>query len=65
MPTQLATAKELAAVLCLSESTILEQAQRGAIPHYRIGRSVRFDIQAVLAAAQEGDTDGYPLAEGQ
>jgi excisionase family DNA binding protein len=51
--TPLVNAQQLAAMLGVSKSTVLELAQRAAIPHYRISRSVRFDAEAVLEAMKE------------
>jgi excisionase family DNA binding protein len=43
------TAKDLAALLCVSPMTIYRLAARHAIPSYRIGDSLRFDPKAVAA----------------
>lgn len=47
------TADQLAEVLGVSRAHIFEQAARGLLPHYRIGRSVRFDLNEVLVAVRE------------
>lgn len=41
---------ELAKLLDLSESQVYRLAQRGVIPSYRAGSTVRFDAAEVLAA---------------
>jgi excisionase family DNA binding protein len=51
--TPLVNAQQLAEVLGVSKSTVLEQAARGRIPHYRIGKSVRFNADDVLKATEE------------
>jgi len=44
------TAAELSAAIKLSTSAIYEAVALGKIPHYRLGRSIRFDLAEVLAA---------------
>jgi excisionase family DNA binding protein len=43
------TVAELAILLNLSRTTLYDMARRGAIPHCRIGGSVRFDPHAIAA----------------
>jgi excisionase family DNA binding protein len=45
----LMTAKELADVLNVSRQHVYELAALGEIPSLRLGRSVRFELNAVLA----------------
>jgi excisionase family DNA binding protein len=40
----------LAAVVGVSARMVLRLAERGQLPHYRIGRLVRFDVEEALAA---------------
>lgn len=47
MPTLL-TAPELAALLKLPVARIYRLAREGQLPHFKVGRSVRFDHEAVL-----------------
>jgi excisionase family DNA binding protein len=47
---RLSDASELARVLECSPRMALRLAERGLVPHYRIGRLVRFDLEEVLAA---------------
>ena len=49
-PLTLVTAEELAATLNVSRSTIYHLTQAGRIPHYKTGRLVRFNLDAVLNA---------------
>lgn len=46
----LVTAAELARVLHVSASTVYARAAAGELPAVRIGRAVRFDLDAVMAA---------------
>jgi excisionase family DNA binding protein len=50
MHTPLLTVPELARELNISESKIYELKDQRVIPHVRLGKSVRFDREAVLAA---------------
>jgi len=43
------TVAELAILLHLSRTALYDMARRGAIPHFRIGGSLRFDPQAIAA----------------
>ena len=48
---EFSTAKELAARLQLTETTIYRMARRGELPYYTIGRSMRFrqdDVEEFL-----------------
>ena len=47
MESKLVTVRELAAHLAVSESWLYQQVEHGRIPHYRIGRAVRFDPAAI------------------
>ena len=50
-------AGEVAAYLRCSSSTVRRMARRGQIPHYRLGKLVRFrlsEIERWLALQQEG-----------
>ena len=49
---KLVSAKVAGPEVGLSPRALLDQAQRGAIAHYRFGRSVRFDVDELLAAAR-------------
>ena len=46
-PPPLATADEVAEALSLSPSAIYRMAERGEIPCFRFGRTVRFDLDEV------------------
>lgn len=50
---RLLTAVELAARLGVSRDTVMRLTHRREIPCHRIGRSVRFDWPAVVAATQQ------------
>ncbi len=55
---RLMTAGEVAEYLCCSVSTVRRFAARGAIPHYRLGKLVRFrrsDVEGWLTRHQFGD----------
>jgi len=45
---ELLTAVQLANALGVSERTILSMRKRLHLPHYKFGRSIRYDRQAVL-----------------
>ena len=47
MESKLITVNELASQLCISRSWIYQQVERNKIPHYRIGRAVRFDLSVI------------------
>jgi excisionase family DNA binding protein len=51
---ELQTAEEMAPELKVSARMLQRLAQRGEIPHYRIGRLLRFDREAVRAALGSG-----------
>ena len=64
---QMMTAGEVAAYLRCSISTVRRYASRGEIPHYRLGKLVRFrrsEIENWLALYHEGEvlatTKGIP-----
>lgn len=50
-------ARELAHQLRLHEKTVRKLASHGIIPHIRAGKSLRFDIAAVVAALARGNRD--------
>ena len=55
---RLITARELATYLRCSVSTVRRLVLRGKIPHYRLGKMVRFrrsEIDAWLALRREGE----------
>lgn len=47
--TPLVTAKELAKLLDINIQTIWRKTRRGEIPHYRVGRFVRYKVVEVLS----------------
>ena len=47
--TKLVTARELGEAIGLKPGTILDRWERGELPGYRFGRSVRFDLDEILA----------------
>lgn len=50
----LADAGQVAAAMKVSRRMVLRLAERGRLPHYSIGRLVRFDLEEVLAALKHG-----------
>lgn len=46
----LVDAREVAEALGVSPRMVLRLAERGRVPHYRIGRLLRFDREEALAA---------------
>lgn len=56
MNTPLLTAKQVSELTAVSPASLLELARRGSLPHYRFGKSVRFALAEVLAAAQVEST---------
>tara|TARA_B100000886_G_scaffold328079_1_gene276151 strand:+ start:5232 stop:5471 length:240 start_codon:yes stop_codon:yes gene_type:complete len=48
MTSKLLSANELAEVLNIAVWTVYEHAKSGKIPHYRVGRSLRFSLEDVL-----------------
>jgi excisionase family DNA binding protein len=50
VPEPLLNSRELAAKLGVGDTTLEALAQRGAIPHVRIGKALRFSAAEVLAA---------------
>lgn len=71
-PREFYTVQELAEMLRLHEMTIYRMAKRGQLPHYCIGRAMRFgahDIEAFLEGAKHGaipseesEADQLPLS---
>lgn len=63
---RLLVAEEVAEMLRVRPATVLDWARRGAIPHLRVGRSVRFsepELRRWIAAqhgVSEGETEGLP-----
>ena len=55
--TKLVTAEELAITLDVSLRTVREYTRRGRIPYCQIGRSIRFDVDKVLRAIEENNSD--------
>jgi excisionase family DNA binding protein len=54
---RLVTARDLAAILAVSESKVYALAADDKIPSIRVGlRSVRFDADQVLAVLREGES---------
>jgi excisionase family DNA binding protein len=51
---EILTADEVAALLRVNRKTIYEAAQRGDIPHCRLGRRLVFERGAVLAWLRQG-----------
>jgi len=51
---RLVKASELSAIIGLSVAYIYDLAARNKLPHYRAGRSVRFDVAEVPAAMRSG-----------
>jgi excisionase family DNA binding protein len=50
------TADELAELLSISRSHVFHLASGGRIPSIRIGRSVRFELDRVLAALRNNES---------
>ena len=55
---RLVTVKEVARHLHVPESWVYSKSERREIPCIRVGRYVRFDLDAVLASFAEARTDG-------
>ncbi len=51
-PARLLTAREVAERICVHRDTVYRHAREGELPHYRIGRALRFDIGVVEAHYQ-------------
>ncbi len=54
----LVTVKEVAEHLHVPESWVYSKSERDEIPCIRVGRYVRFDLDAVLASFAEARDDG-------
>jgi excisionase family DNA binding protein len=52
---EILTADEVADLLRVNRKTIYESAQRGEIPHRRLGRRLVFERGAVLAWLRQGE----------
>lgn len=61
MTDSLLDAKEIAARLGVPESWVRESARSGAIPHVRLGRYVRFDLDDVEAWIESCKTPGRSI----
>ena len=60
---RLVTARELAEVLGLSASTVLDMWERGELPGFKIGRAVRFrpsEVEAWLEGCRRGPSISRP-----
>lgn len=53
---QLVTAPKLGEILNMKEDGIWRLARQGKIPVVKIGRSMRFDVDDVLAALKSGES---------
>ena len=62
IPRELLTSRETAKLLGISRSTVMNHYHAGIIPARRIGRFLRFDADAVLAAYKAREQQ---LAEGK
>lgn len=68
MSDRLLTARELADYLGLAPATILDKWERGELPGFRFGRSIRFDLDEVLAVGRQdgpgpgGEVSATPTA---
>jgi excisionase family DNA binding protein len=59
--TSLMDAKRAAELLSVPPSWLLSQARKGAVPHVRLGRYVRFresDVEELIAAGAAGSLTG-------
>ncbi len=65
MRTPLLSIKELAVDFGVSEATIRRAVWRGAIPYFRIGKVLRFDLEAVLAACKFRKARALRVSTGQ
>ena len=62
MSDRLLDAAELSELLNVSERWVREQTRSGAIPHVRLGRFVRFDLDDVLEWVETRKAPGRPTA---
>lgn len=60
----LATAPEIASLLGISRQFVYLMAERGELPHFRIGRAVRFDRREVLASLSRFRSEPMAMAPG-
>jgi excisionase family DNA binding protein len=58
---RLLDAAEVAERLGVPQSWVMESARSGAIPHIRLGRYVRFDLEDVEAWIKECKRPGRPI----
>jgi excisionase family DNA binding protein len=54
-PIEVLTADEIAKMLRVDRKTVYEAAQRGELPHRRLGRRLLFERGAVLAWLRRAD----------
>jgi excisionase family DNA binding protein len=59
---RLLDAKDIAERLRVPESWVRESARSGAIPHVRLGRYIRFDLEDVERWLEECKQPGRPVA---
>lgn len=52
---KIVTAKEVAQLLKLTESTIYNLAAAGKLPGFRVGNSWRFDMDSIMARIKGGE----------
>lgn len=60
--TRLVDAAVVAELLSVPKSWVLESARAGAIPHLKIGRYTRFDLNDVEAWLESCKQPGRPIA---
>lgn len=58
---RLVTSEEISRLLGIPRTSVWYYVRSGILPHYRIGRVMRFDVDEVLAAlVQQGDGTAGP-----
>ncbi len=55
---QLVDAREVGAAMRVSPRMVLRLAERARLPHYRVGRLIRFDLEEVLTALKREAGNG-------
>ena len=55
---RLVRAAVIAEIIDLTEESILRLAREGVLPHVRIGRSVRFDVEQIRTLIEERTRGG-------